>query len=330
MSSTPTVSCVVPVLDDAVRLRRCLASITRSEYPVQRLEVIVVDNGSRDGSDRVALEAGARLLTCPGLRVAGLRNRGAAAASGEILAFIDADHEIDPGWMACAVDDLSRPAVGAVGAPYLAPEVATWVQRTFDLMRHQRTGSFEAEWLASGNLAVWHQEFERLDGFDEGLETCEDYDLCQRLRAGGLRLLSDDRLKSVHYGDPATLRQLFRTQLWHGRDNLRAGLRGPLTLRGLPSLLIPVIELGWLAAGVGGLLTAPAGLPLAASTPLGIGAFAALRACLMTAHRPGSRPIEIMQAFAVACVYDVARALALVYRASHPRDGNEGSGIQTA
>ncbi|HEV2852188.1 MAG TPA: glycosyltransferase [Thermoanaerobaculia bacterium] len=330
MSSIPTISCVIPVLDDAARLRRCLASITRSEYPRQCLEVIVVDNGSRDGSDRVALAAGARLLTCPGLRVAGLRNRGAATATGEVLAFIDADHEIDPGWMACAIDDLSQPAVGAVGAPYLVPEVATWVQRTFDSMRHQRAGCFETEWLASGNLAVWHEEFKRLHGFDEGLETCEDYDLCQRLRAGGLRLLSDDRLKSVHYGDPATLRELFRTQLWHGRDNLRAGLRGPLTLRGLPSLLIPVIELGWLAAGVGGLLAAPAGLPLAASASFGIGAFAALRAYLMTSHQPGARPIDVLQAFLVACVYDLARALALVYRASHPRSGNDASGIQTA
>lgn len=331
MSGVPTISCVIPVLDDAARLRRCLASITGSEYPARCLEVIVVDNGSRDGSDRVALEAGARLLVCPGLRVAALRNRGAAAAGGEVLAFIDADHEIDPGWMACAIDDLSRPGIGAVGAPYLVPAVATWVQRAFDGMRHLRSGCFEAEWLASGNLAVWHREFERLHGFDEGLETCEDYDLCQRLRAGGLRLLSDDRLKSVHYGDPATLRQLFRTQLWHGRDNLRAGLRGPLTLRGMPSLLIPVIELGLLAAGVGGLLAAPAGLPLAASAPLGIGALAALRAGLMTAHRPGARPIDVVQAFAVACVYDVARALALIYGASHPRSGDDdGPGIQTA
>jgi glycosyltransferase involved in cell wall biosynthesis len=330
MESIPTVSCVIPVLDDAARLRRCLASIARSEYPAQHVEVIVVDNGSRDGSDRVAHEAGARLLTCPGLRVAELRNRGAAAAHGEVLAFIDADHEIDPGWMAYAVEDLGRPAVGAVGAPYLTPTVGTWVQRTFDAMRHRRSGCFETEWLASGNLAVWRRDFERLHGFDTGLETCEDYDLCQRLRADGLRLLSDDRLKSVHYGDPPTLRALFRTQLWQGRDNLRAGLRGPLTLRGLPSLLIPVIELGLLGVGVGGLLTAPGGLALAASALVGIGAFAALRAYLMTAHRPGARPLDVLQAFAVACVYDLARALALVYRAPHPRSGNDAPGIRAA
>ena len=194
MSGVPAISCVIPVLDDAARLRRCLASIARSEYPADCLEVVVVDNGSRDGSDRVALEAGARLLVCPGLRVAALRNRGAAAAGGEVLAFIDADHEIDPGWMACAIEDLSRPGVGAVGAPYLVPAVATWVQRAFDGMRHLRSGCFEAEWLASGNLAVLLGEFERLRGFDEVLETCVDYDVCLRLLAGVLRMLSDDRV----------------------------------------------------------------------------------------------------------------------------------------
>jgi GT2 family glycosyltransferase len=325
-----TVSYVVPVRDDAARLRRCLASIQRSEYPSRHVEIIVVDNGSLDDSIQVAEEAGARVLTCPGVRVSELRNRGAAVARGEVLAFIDADHEIDPDWIVHALEDLGRPGVGAVGAPYLAPAAGTWVQRTFDTMRHRRRGCFEIDWLASGNLAVWRREFERLGGFDTRLETCEDYDLCQRLRATGQRLLSDDRLKSVHHGDPATLSALFRGELWRGRDNIRAGLRGPLTLRGLPSLLIPVIELGWLTAGLGGLLAGPEGLGLALSAPAGLAGFAALRAYYMTSYRPGVRPVEALQAFAVACVYDLARAMALVYRAPHHRNGSRAPGIRSA
>src|SRR5215217_5553243 len=99
-----SVSFVVPVRDDALRLRRCLASIARNQYP--DLEVVVADNGSRDGSAGVAREAGARVLALPGLKVAELRNRAAGAAQGEVLAFIDADHEIDPAWAAHAVDVL--------------------------------------------------------------------------------------------------------------------------------------------------------------------------------------------------------------------------------
>lgn len=312
------ISFIIPVRDDAIRLHRCLTSITRNEVPSGHLELLVVDNGSRDGSVHVAHEAGARVLSCPGLRVSEMRNRGAAATSGEILAFIDADHEIGPGWIAQAVCDLEEPGIGAVGAPYLAPPVGTWVQRSFDAMRQRGAGRAEVEWLPSGNLAVWRPDFERLHGFDTSLETCEDFDFCRRLRETGRRILSDDRLESVHFGDPATLGTLFRVELWRGRDNLRAGLRGQLTWRALPSLLIPVVDLGWLCMGIGGLAAAPDGLLLAAVAPLAFASTAALRAARMTAHRPRVRPVEALQDFAVACVYDLARALALVCRVASP------------
>lgn len=318
MNAPRKVSFIIPVRDDAARLRSCLASILRNEYPADHVELVVVDNGSRDGSDRVALDAGALLLSCPGSSVSDLRNQGAAAARGDILAFVDADHEIVPGWAARAVEILEMPEVGAAGAPYLAPPAGTWVQHAFDSMRGRRPGVCEVEWLASGNLAVRRQDFELVNGFDIGLESCEDFDLCQRLRASGRRVVSDDLLKSVHFGDPATLRALFQAELWRGRDNLRAGLRGPITLRGLPSMVIPVLDLAWLVLAFGGLFAAPAGLALTASAPVGIGAFAALRASRMIAVRGGG-PVGAVQALTVAYVYDLARALALVWRAPHPR-----------
>lgn len=316
---TPLVSFVIPVRDDAERLSRCLESIARNETPPDLVEIVVVDGGSRDGSGRVAVEAGARLLSCPGACVSELRNRGAASARGQILAFVDADHEIDPGWTARSVEDLERPDVGAVGAPYLPPPSGTWVQDAFDAMRAHDPGLCEVEWLASGNLAIRRRDFEHVGGFDTTLESCEDFDLCQRLRAAGRRVMSDGRLRSVHFGDPSTLRALFRAELWRGRDNLRAGLRGPLTLRGMPSLVIPVLDLGCLMAGLGGLFLPPEGLPLAVGALASLAALAALRAGRMVARRSGFRKVGALQAFAVACVYDVARALALVYRVPHHR-----------
>lgn len=314
-SRPPLVSFVIPVRDDAERLRRCLASIARDGAPANLQEIIVVDGGSRDGSGLVATDAGARLLSCPGARVSEMRNLGAAAARGDILAFVDADHEIGRGWTSRSIKGLKPPDVGAVGAPYLPPPTGTWVQDAFDAMRFHDPGVIEVEWLASGNMAVRRHDFERVGGFDTTLESCEDFDLCQRLRALGLRVMSDGRLRSVHFGDPSTLRALFRAELWRGRDNLRAGLRGPLTLRAVPSLVIPVVDLGCLAAGCGGLLLTPEGLPLVAGALASLGALAALRAGRMLARRR----VGALQAFAVACVYDVARALALVYRAPHHR-----------
>lgn len=318
MPSAPRISFIVPVRDDALRLHRCLTSITRNQAPCGGMELLVVDNGSQDDSVPVARAAGAHVLSCPGLRVSELRNRGAAASCGEILAFIDADHEIGPRWAAQAVRALKEPGAGAVGAPYLAPPAGTWVQRSFDAMRQRGAGRAEVEWLPSGNLAVWRHDFERLHGFDITLETCEDFDFCRRLRESGRRVLSDDRLESIHFGDPATLSTLFRVELWRGRDNLRAGLRGQLTWRSLPSLIIPVIDLGWLFLGLAGLAAAPEGLVLAGMAPLAFASTAALRAARMTAHRPGARLVDALQDFAVACVYDLARALALICRVASP------------
>src|SRR3989442_1090128 len=105
MAARSTVSFIIPVLDDARRLRRCLESIARSLYPTDLVQVIVVDNGSRDDSPKVARRAGALVLSAAG-RVAELRNIGARNAVGDLLAFVDADHEIDPGWLRANVAQL--------------------------------------------------------------------------------------------------------------------------------------------------------------------------------------------------------------------------------
>src|SRR5262249_52970008 len=130
-------------------------------------------------------------------------------------------------------------------------------QRAYDRFRLHRRGIHEVDWLGSGNLAVRRDAFLRVGGFDTSLETCEDVDLCNRLRAAGYRLVSDDRMRSIHFGDPSTLGELFRGELWRGRDNVRTTIRGPLTLRSLPSLAVPVANLLLLTIGLIGASAAP-------------------------------------------------------------------------
>src|SRR5262249_26721652 len=231
------------VRDDAARLARCLERVRSNRGRGVAIEVVVVDNGSRDGSAAVARGAGAVVIEAPGVAGAEMRNRGASAATGDAVAFVDADHEIESTWARVAIAALASGRVGAAGAPYHAPQNGTWVQRTYDTLRTRVAGRRDVEWLGSGNLAVRADAFREVSGFDTTLETCEDVDLCQRLRAAGYRVLSDDRLRSVHLGDPATLAALFRSELWRGRDNLRLALRGPLSWRGVPSVAIPVADL---------------------------------------------------------------------------------------
>lgn len=325
------VSVIVPVRNDAERLARCLAALAANGYPADRLEVIVVDNGSTDGSADRARRTGARVVIRRDARVGALRNEAAAISRGDVLAFVDADHEVDSSWLSTAVELLEDAAVGAVGAPYRAPAGATWVQQWYDTFRDHRPGRHETAWLGSGNMAIKKTLFDRLGGFDTTLAACEDVDLCRRLRAAGYRVLADARLGSVHFGDPATLGTLFRAELWRGRDNVRVSCRRPIALGELPSALAPIIGLGGLAAMAAGVVAAPlGGLPVAGAAALLIATVASLRAIRMTRRRGRRRStlLGAIQSFTVALVYDAARALALVARAGHHRAGRPRMGAR--
>ena len=316
MTAGPAISFIIPVRNDEVRLAQCLASIARNGH-AGVCEVLVVDNGSVDRSVAVARRARAAVVELPHATVAEMRNTGAKAATGAFLAFVDADHVLDSGWVTAALEVLADQSVTAAGAPYASPSDANWLQRAYGRLRPELTGSAQVDWLGSGNLIVRAEAFHRVGGFDTSLETCEDVDLCNRLRLRGFRLIADARLRSVHLGDPATVRAVFFGELWRGRDNVRVTLRGPLSLRALPSLLIPVWNLAALVAAVLGLVLWPWGG--------GLWVVAAVSALVLTVALRFWRLLprrawaagDLLGAVAVAATYEVARAMALVARATH-------------
>jgi GT2 family glycosyltransferase len=313
------VSVIIPVRNDAERLRRCLESIRMNEYPPERVEVIVMDNGSVDGSGAVAAGLGAQILNRPHGPVALLRNDGAHIAQGEFLAFIDADHVIAPGWIKRVVDVMERsPQVVAVGALCQAPSDGTWVQHAYDRLRGRNVAAGPAEWLGAGNLAVRRSTFLRCGGFDSTLDTCEDVDLCKKLRRAGGLILTDPELINIHFGDPETLGALFRGELWRGRSNLAVSLRRPIRVRELPSIGIPVLQLFGLMVALGSLLLAgKAGVAAAAAALSPLAVLPAARAARMAWNNSGQSSRDFLGNAAVAYVYDTARALALVAFARH-------------
>jgi hypothetical protein len=167
-------------------------------------------------------------------------------------------------------------------------------------------------------LVVSRRAFARVDGFDTSLVTCEDVDLCQRLRQHGGRIVQVPAMKTTHFGDPATLKALFFGELWRGRDNLRTSLRSRPTLRGLPSIAIPLVDLALVATALVGLITTVNGGAVAAAlAAVGITLLASLRALVMV-RRLGTRSaVDALRALAVAVTYDVARALAPVWSGPH-------------
>lgn len=317
----PRVSFVIPVLNDAARLETCLRSISRNQYALGHIEVVVVDNGSTDGSPEVAGRLGAKVVVIEHASVSELRNQGARHATGDVLAFIDADNEIVSGWVRAAIEVLQMPGVGAAGALCRAPVDGTWVQRTYGHLRGRAERQTDAVWLGSGNLAVWRHTFDAVGGFDTSLKACEDVDLCHRIGATGQRIVSDPRLENVHHGDPRTLRELLASELWRGRDNVRVSLRTPLSWAALPSAMVPIIDAVMIGAAATGVFLAAAAdsrwFLLTGGAIFMIAGGSGLKVVKVIIRAGRGRGVGILRAFVVALVYDLGRALALVARARH-------------
>lgn len=125
-----TVSIVIPCKNDARMLARCLNALSEQLRPGD--EVIVVDNGSTDDSEEVARAAGARVIVAGG----GLANATASgfdAATGDVLARIDADTVPPPGWLERLRDDVAcTPAPVALTGPadfYGSTRFIAWTGR---------------------------------------------------------------------------------------------------------------------------------------------------------------------------------------------------------
>ena len=308
----PQVSFVVPVRDRAELLDRSLAAIRRAAHdtdPVLGYEIVVVDDHSRDASRAIALAGGARVVGGQGEPLGALRNAGAAVAGGDILAFVDADVLLGSDWLTLVLDVFSDDGVAAAGAPCRTSLDATWVQRTYDLLRRRVGHRRSVRWVPSGALAIRREAFDAIGGFDPTLSSCEDVDLCRRLRASGRSIVSDPGLDSIHCCDPETLTALFTSEMRRGASNLRVSTRSH-AFGELPSLAVSLAVLVSLILLAPALAIAAAGEPgwlAGALVPLA-GVLAA-RAALM-ARTGGWR--QVPAALLVGAVYEAGRATALV------------------
>ena len=194
-ATLPKVSIVIPVMNRADELRRCLTSLTQLAYPQEKLQIIVVDDGSIDDSPLVARRFGALLVPSGGTGrgPAAARNVGASMASGEILAFIDSDCTASVEWLCELIPAFINPALAAVGGQVDGMRTESSVDRyeavmsSLSLGSRERIGSSGSDtfYLPSCNLLVRRSAFRGAGGFKDSMHVGEDVDLTWRLRDSG-------------------------------------------------------------------------------------------------------------------------------------------------
>ncbi|MHB1294394.1 MAG: glycosyltransferase family 2 protein [Anaerolineae bacterium] len=196
----PSVSVIIPTLNRPAQLAHCLAALAHSDYPRDRLQVIVVDDGSDPSPEPVVQPFRARLdlllLRQANAGPGAARNTGAQCATGELLAFTDDDCLPDPGWVATlAARYLAQPD-GLLGGrtlnalPRNACSAASQYLIDYLYAYGARTGT-PARFFTGNNLALAAARFRDLGGFDVAYtrNASEDRDLCHRWLCRDLPLL---------------------------------------------------------------------------------------------------------------------------------------------
>ena len=188
----PFVSVVVPVRNGETTIGDCLQSLMSMDYPAVRHEILVVDNGSTDGTAAVIERFPVGRLWEPEPGASNARNRGLAESRGDIVAFIDADCVASRGWLremvGCFEDEdvagaageiLSYPPTSAAGR-YMAVHHA-----------YSQKRALEGPWpfAATGNVAFRRAVFERIGHFDPRLPSAEDKDFSRRFLDAGIGAL---------------------------------------------------------------------------------------------------------------------------------------------
>jgi glycosyltransferase involved in cell wall biosynthesis len=198
----PRASLIVPVRDGAETIEACLVAARAAMGQMD--ELIVVDDGSSDGSAALAAGSGARVIFGAALGAAAARNAGAAAARGRWLVFLDADVLLEPGSLEALLAPLETGrAQASIGAYAPCPPELGLASRVKDRSirhRHHQAGA-EIAWFWTGLGAVDRDVFEALGGFDAAAftgATVEDMELGYRLARAGHRIRQVERARGRH------------------------------------------------------------------------------------------------------------------------------------
>lgn len=248
------ISVIIPTLNSAETIQKTLRMVFSNDFPQELFEVIVVDNGSSDATERAVRNFPVRFLKCPKRGQGPARNLGLRNAKGDVICFTDSDILIPKDWLAKISGFLQKnPMVDAVGGIVLAPEEGNRnnIQRIAGAIYVERQGfphvltrtqylRYQGS-LYSANSAYRKETLDACKGFDESLwkhyyyhDSC-DIDLSWRLVKMGKNLVFNPDIKVYHYahwnlqgifqqmfGWGAVYTMIMKKYGWHG--NLREKL----------------------------------------------------------------------------------------------------------
>jgi cellulose synthase/poly-beta-1,6-N-acetylglucosamine synthase-like glycosyltransferase len=204
------------VRDGESTIADCIDAILATDYPADRREILIVDNGSADRTAAQIQSRPVRYLHERRRGVSNARNHGIAESSGEILAFVDADCIVEPQWLTEIARAFEDPEVGCVAGhlehtPPRTPAERQAARMLGDWQRFAFTS--KPAYAITANAAYRRDVLDEIGGFDPHMTRAQDVELGLRFQErSGRRLAYAERATARHRGRSTQL-GFFRQQL---------------------------------------------------------------------------------------------------------------------
>ena len=252
----PFVTVVMPIRDEGAFIPRSLSAVLKQDYPRDRMEVIVADGMSTDGTREIVLDLQSqhpelRLIDNHGLIVSTGLNAAIAQARGEIIVRVDGHTVIASDYVRQCVSGLLQTEadnVGGkmttIGSGLFGEAVALATSSPFGVGGARFHYSDQEEWVDTVYLgAWWRHTFQRVGLFDEELVRNQDDEFNYRLRKHSGRILLSPRIKSI-YTVRSRPRALWRQYFQYGYWKVRVLQKHPRQMRlrqSVPSLFVTML-----------------------------------------------------------------------------------------
>lgn len=225
-----TVTIVIPAYNSEKTIAQTIEACLNQEYPQEKLEIIVVDDGSTNDTAEIVRKYPVKYIFQENSGPAKARNTGWKNAQGEIICFTDADCIPPENWISSLVSEYTSEEISGVGGSYeiLNPEnlLASCIHEEI-VSRHLKMAKKGVTHLGSFNLSLRKNVLEKVGGFNEDLKMSEDRDISYRIMEANWKLIFNPGIK-VYHTYPTNLIKYLIQQFWRVYWFSNHSLRTPL------------------------------------------------------------------------------------------------------